>query len=402
MTGPTGPLEGIKVLDFSEHGFVPAGAAALADFGADVIKLERREGDAMRKIIPAGLVPTVDGYDFMFELFNRNKRGIAVDLETAEGREVFEKLVAWADVYITNQLPRVRRKLRTEPDDLFAINPRLVFARGHGQGQRGVDAEAGGYDGVSFWARGAVAHTLTAEGAAAPVQQRPAIGDAPSGMFLAGGICAALVKATRTGQGVVVDTSLLGSAAWTLAPDLAYASIADHQLPLPPLEARSPLTLAYRTSDQRWVSLMMIDEGRYWQQACRTLGIDELVGEGADAASRRAVWPALRNRIHDVVGSMTGDDLEVRLRAEDCIFSFYSTPLDVLDDQAVADNGYLMSHPANDRVRLAAAPVQFDDELPSVRRPAPRLGEHTREILSDLGYDDAAVDCLLTDEVVTA
>ena len=173
------PLTGIKVLDFSEHGFVPSAAAVLADWGADVIKVERPEGDPMRQIIKNNLVADADGYDYLFQLVNRNKRGVAIDVTVPKGREVFARLVRWADVYITNQLPRVRRKLRTEPADLFAINPRLVFAKGHGQGQRGDDAEAGGFNSVSFWSRGGVAHLLTDETAPAPVQQRPAQGSRP-------------------------------------------------------------------------------------------------------------------------------------------------------------------------------------------------------------------------------
>src|ERR1700704_1561999 len=189
------PLDGIKIVDFSEHGFVPSAAAALADWGADVVKIERLEGDPMRSVIRNGLSPAAEGIDYLFEMANRNKRGIALDVTTPAGRVVFERLVRWADVYITNQLPRVRRKLRTEPDDLFALNAKLVFAKGHGQGQRGPDAEAGGFDSVSFWSRGGVGHILTEPGADRLVMQRPAQGDVPSGMFLAGGICAALVGA---------------------------------------------------------------------------------------------------------------------------------------------------------------------------------------------------------------
>ncbi len=227
----TRPLEGIKVVDFAGHGFVPSAAAALADWGAEVVKIERQGGDPLRAVLRDGLVADADGTDYLWEFFNRNKRGIALDVETAAGREIFERLVKWADVYITNQLPRVRRKLRTEPADLLALNPRLVFAKGHGQGQRGPDAEAGGFDSVSYWSRGGVGHMLSSPDADLPVGQRAGQGDIPSGMFLAAGICAALVGVARTGEGVVVDTSLLGSAMWTLAPDLAYASIAGHEPP---------------------------------------------------------------------------------------------------------------------------------------------------------------------------
>src|SRR5947207_9553500 len=213
------PLDGIKIVDFSEHGFVPSAAAALADWGADVVKIERLEGDPMRAVIRNGLSPDADGTDYLFEMANRNKRGIALDVTTAAGREVFERLVKWADVYITNQLPRVRRKLHTESADLFALNEKLVFAKGHGQGPRGEDAEAGALDSVSFWSRGGMGHILTEPDAPRLVGQRPALGDVPSGMFLAGGICAALVHTLRTGKGCVVDTSLLNAAMWTLGPD---------------------------------------------------------------------------------------------------------------------------------------------------------------------------------------
>jgi crotonobetainyl-CoA:carnitine CoA-transferase CaiB-like acyl-CoA transferase len=385
----TKPLDGIKVLDFSEHGFVPSAAAALADFGADVIKIERPSGDPMRTIIDRGMVPSRDGYDYLFEFCNRNKRGICLDVETERGREVFERLARWADVYVTNQLPRVRRKLRTEPADLFALNPKLVFAKGHGQGQRGEDAEAGGYDGVSYWARGGVSHVLTAADATHPVQQRPALGDFPTGMFLAGGICAGLVHVLRTGTGIVVDSSLLASAAWALAPDLAYASLTGEQMPAPSMETMSPLMRQYRTADGYWVALIA------------ALGIDGFGEHGGDAESRKAVWPQLVERINVAIGSLDRDTLTERLRAHDCIFSFFATPTDVLADTAAIENGYLMTHPTQPDLRLAAAPVQFDDELPEVRRGGPARGEHSREILGELGYGDSDVADLFADGVVS-
>lgn len=394
------PLSGIKVLEFSEQGFVPSASAALADLGADVVKIERPTGDAMRQVIRAGLVTTVDGYDFMFELVNRNKRGIALDVEDPAGREVFERLVTWADVYITNQLPRVRRKLRTEPADLFALNPRLVVAKGHGQGQRGPDAEAGGFDSVSYWSRGGVAHVLTEETAQRPAQQRPALGDIPSGMFLAGGVCAGLVHVLRTGQGTVVDTSLLGAATWTLGPDLGYSSMSGEQLPASPEASRSPLTRQYCTADSRWVTLMMLDEARYWEPICRALGLDDLISALPDPAARKAAWADVDARIRDTIARLDRDELDRRLAAENCIFAFMAAPPEVLNDPAVRANGYLMAHPEHPSLRLAAPPVQFDDTLPEIRRPAPRLGEHSEEVLGTLGYSPDEIDRLSADGVV--
>jgi crotonobetainyl-CoA:carnitine CoA-transferase CaiB-like acyl-CoA transferase len=397
----TKPLEGIKVLDFYEHGYVPSAAAALADFGANVIKIERPTGDAMRTIIASGIVPTVDGFDYLFEFCNRNKRGICIDVETESGRAVFEQLVRWAEVYITNQLPRVRRKLHTEPDDLMAINPKLVYAKGHGQGQRGADAEAGGYDGVSYWARGGLAHLLTAPDATKPAQQRPALGDFPTGMFLAGGVCAGLVHVLRTGKGIVVDSSLLAGATWSLSPDLAYASLSGEQLQMTGREEMiSPLMRQYKTADGYWVALMMIDEARYWIPLTEALGLADFAEHGADAESRKAVWEKLTQRIGEEIGSLNRDVLAERLRANACIFSFFATPTDVLADPATVDNGYLMTHPDHAELRLAAAPVQFDDELPSIRRSGPALGEHTREILAELGYSESAIDELVEERAV--
>ncbi|WP_024795303.1 CaiB/BaiF CoA transferase family protein [Tomitella biformata] len=389
------PLEGIRVIELAEQGFVPTTGAALADFGADVIKIERPSGDPMRQVIAAGMVPTgEDGYDFLFELFNRNKRGIALDITGPEGRAVFERLLRSADVYITNQLPRVQRKLATEPADLLAINPKLVIARGHGQGQRGPDAETGGYDAVSYWSRGSVAHVLTDKAAVEPAMQRPALGDIPSGTYLTAGVCAALVQVARTGKGMVVDTSLLNAATWTLGPDLAYTSMTGEQMPLG-VAPRSPLTMPYRTVDDRFVNLMMINEDRYWGPATTALGLTALADRYPDAAARRPHWLELREPFQAAIGALTKAEVERALREHECIYSFYATPQEVLGDEAVSLNGYLMQHPEHPSVRLPAAPVQFDNQLPAIHRASPRIGEHTAEVLAEMAFGAEEVAGLL-------
>jgi crotonobetainyl-CoA:carnitine CoA-transferase CaiB-like acyl-CoA transferase len=390
------PLDGIKVVDFSDNGFVPSGAAALGDFGADVIKIERPIGDPMRRIISSGMVPTVDGYDYLFELVNRNKRDIALDVETDEGREIFEKLIAWADVYITNQLPRVRAKLHTDPADLFALNTSLVFAKGHGQGQKGPDAGAGGYDGVSYWARGGMAHALTPPGATQLTNQRPAMGDIPSGFNLAAGICAGLVHVLRTGEGIVVDTALLNTATWTLGPDLAYSSLSGQELNLTvdPNALASPLRSQYKTKDDRFVTLMMIVEANYWPQACRAVDLPELIEPYMDPEVRQAAWGEITPKFKAKIAGWTKAELDERLRAEGCIYAFIAAPIEVIDDPAVEANGYLMQHPRDD-LKLSAPPVQFDDTPHQIRRPAPGLGEHSIEVLELLGYDEASIEHLI-------
>src|ERR1700691_6380873 len=187
MPTPSLPLEGIRVIDVSEHGFVPTAAAVLAEYGADVIKVERLDGDPNRKITPSGMVPSRAGIAYLAEIFNRNKRDIALDITTDAGQSVLARLIASADVFVTNQLPQVQRKLHTTADEVLAINPRIVYARGHGHGQRGEGAEVGSFDSVAYWSRGGLGHVLSTPDAASPPSQRPALGDGPWGTFLAGG-----------------------------------------------------------------------------------------------------------------------------------------------------------------------------------------------------------------------
>ncbi|HEY1698163.1 MAG TPA: CoA transferase [Trebonia sp.] len=398
MPTPDLPLDGVRVIDVAEHGFVPTAAAVLAEYGADVIKVERLAGDPNRNIIPSGMVATKDGIDYLAEVFNRNKRDIALDITTDTGQRVLAKLIKSADVFITNQLPQVQRKLHTTADEVMAVNPRIVYARGHGQGYRGPDAEVGSYDSVGYWSRGGLGHVLSAPDAVAPPSQRPALGDVPSGTFLAGGICAALVRAARTGRGGVVDASLLGSAIWTLGPDLAYTSLTGEQLPIDTV--RSPLTRTYRTADGYFAMLMMINEARYWDAATEALGLAEVGQRYADPVERQAAWADLEAPFAEAIGKLTRDEIAARLGERGGIFSFFARPQEVLEDPAAEANGYLMDHPGHAGMKIAAPPVQFDNQRPQLRRAGPRLGEHTEEVLAEIGYTSAEISELVSDKTV--
>ena len=267
-----GPLRGIKVLEVAEHSFVPSAVAVLADWGADVVKVERPAGDANRLNMKWGYTPDTGTIDTTFEQVNRGKRGIVLDLAVTEGRQAFDRLLAWADVFVTNQLPSVRTKLRLDPDDVFAVNPAIVYARGSGWGPKGPMAGEAGYDFVSFWARAGIGHTITPVGSPI-VNPRGAFGDVTTGMYLAGGIAAALVGAQRTGKGTVVDASLLAGGIWSMGLDIAATSVLHHEPPrYDPEEVRfSPLVGFYETSEGRWIALNMLNEGRYWEGFCTAL-----------------------------------------------------------------------------------------------------------------------------------
>ena len=382
-----GVMDGVRVLEVAEQGFVPSAAAILADWGADVIKVERPTGDPLRGFMGAGYVADTGDFNFLFEQFNRNKRGISLDLRSPGGRAVIDRILPETDVFITNFLPSAREKLRLEPADIWAVNDKVVYAKGHGQGQRGPDADLGGFDAVSYWSRGGIGHMLTpAEGPF--IMQRGAMGDAPSGAFLAGGIAAALYQRSRTGKGSVVDVALLSSACWTLAVDLVPASIRGEDPPkggFRPLS--SPLVGPYQTADGRWVVLNMLDPDRHWEPCCRALGLDGYIDhpDFATTALRAehnvAIWEVFRDRI----ASLPFEEVIRGLRVHDTIFAPLATPLEVLADPQVSANGYLPAHPVHPRARLAAAPVQFDDELPQIERGAPAIGEHTDAVLSEYG-----------------
>jgi crotonobetainyl-CoA:carnitine CoA-transferase CaiB-like acyl-CoA transferase len=384
-----GVLDGVKVVELAEHGFVPSCGAILADWGADVVKIERPTGDPLRAVMQQGFVADTGDFNFLFELYNRNKRGITLDLRIAEGRAAFDRLILDADVFLTNFLPSAREKLHVLPEDVWKVNPRLVYAKGHGQGQRGPDADLGGFDAISFWSRGGVGHILTAPGAPL-VMPRGAFGDAPSGAMLAGGVAAALFARERTGKGVIVDVALLATAIWQLSTDLtATAFLREEPKKLQAGKSlANPMVGPFRTVDDRWLMLNMLDDVRHWPPLCRALEIDELIEDPrfVDSDARRANADELHAIFVDRIGSRPIPELVKSLAAEDTLFSTMASPLEVIDDPQVVANGYLAQHPTESRARLATAPMQFDDEMTEIRRGAPGLSEHTEEVLGDLGY----------------
>jgi crotonobetainyl-CoA:carnitine CoA-transferase CaiB-like acyl-CoA transferase len=253
-------LAGIRVVEVAQWWFVPSAGAVLADWGADVIKIEHPvTGDPQRGLVTSGFFPDTGGVNFMMEQSNRGKRSVGIDIGNPAGRAALLELVATADVFLTNFLPPARRKLRIDVDDIRAVNAKIIYVRGHGQGARGPDAERGGYDAASFWSRGGIAHALTPPGAAAPIMQRAAFGDSAGGMTVAGGIAAALFRRERTGVPSLVDVSLLGTAMWILAPDIVMTRLTDQEMPaFDRAAAPNPIVNSYRTQDGRWLFLSML------------------------------------------------------------------------------------------------------------------------------------------------
>jgi crotonobetainyl-CoA:carnitine CoA-transferase CaiB-like acyl-CoA transferase len=330
----------------------------------------------------------------MTESLFRSKRCAALDVSKPEGHALLMRLAAKTDVFLTNLLPASRKRLRIEVEDIRAVNPRIVYARGHGQGIKGAEAEAGGFDGVSFWARGSVQERLTPPGVPL-ISQRPATGDFTSGLTLAGGIAAALFRRERTGKGIDVDVSLLGVAAWVMSPDINAAMQYGHDLPKvsPHGRPRSVVAGVYETKDGKYVTLMMWqDEARFFPIFARAAGYEDLLEDArySTPEARATNFDDLLEEVRRRFAERTREDWVTRLSGTECIWGLNQSPIDIPDDPQVRANGYIMDIDRRDGsvFRAVGAPVQFDGEAPSARHPAQELGEETERVLREAGASD--------------
>src|SRR6516164_6628869 len=220
-------LKGVRILEVAEHTFVPAASAVLADLGAEVIKIEHvTRGDAMRGLASSGIAGVPGNVHVLLEHSNRGKKSLGLDLMAPEGIEILYRLAANADVFLTNKLPSVRKRLKIDVDQIRAHNPHIIYVRGTGQGERGPDADKGSYDSLAFWARAGVAMgAKRPEYDLMPVPPAPGFGDSIGGMTIAGGIMGALFHRERTGEATTVDVSLLGVGMWAMGQAFALSLV---------------------------------------------------------------------------------------------------------------------------------------------------------------------------------
>jgi crotonobetainyl-CoA:carnitine CoA-transferase CaiB-like acyl-CoA transferase len=384
-------MDGVRVLEVAAWTYVPSAGAVLAEWGADVIKIEHPEsGDPQRGLVTSGLVPSgPGGVNHMIELPNRGKRSVAIDLRSAEGHDLLLRLAAHCDVFLTNFLPPARKALRLEVDDLRAANPDIIYVRGSGQGQRGPEADRGGYDGCSFWAR-AVADIATPDSLEWPLNQPgPAFGDLIGGAMIAGGISAALFHRQRTGEALVVDNSLLATALWaTGASVLAAGLFGIAKMPsFDRREVPNPIVNMYRTSDGRFLSLIMLQSDRYWPEFVTKIGHPELADDERfeDAAARAANSRACVETLDEIFATRTFDEWRTVLMDVEGVWAPVETAGELLDDPQVVENGYIREIVAQSGTafRVVPSPLQFDETPPELTR-APDHGEHTDAVLQEL------------------
>ncbi|MGV9675990.1 CaiB/BaiF CoA transferase family protein [Nocardia sp. NPDC003482] len=387
----SGPLSGIRVLEVAMYGFVPSAGAVLSDWGADVIKVEHAvTGDPQRGLRQVGKFKVEGDPNPNVEHANRGKRSIGVDMSKPEGRAIVHDLAATADVFLTSFLPGARTKFGIDVDDIRAVNPAIVYARGSALGPRGVEAERGGYDMTAYWCRGGVAATITPEGTTGMIgPPGPAFGDTISGTNLAGGIAAALLKRERTGETSVVDVSLLGSGLWSIGHSVALSSYTKEPMtaPAPGVHGAptNPLSGLYTTADGRYLSLVMLQPGKFWADVCRHIDRPELAEDPrfADAARIAEHTPEAVAILREVIATRTLAEWTERFATLAGPWAPVQDSVQVGHDAQIAANEYL--RPAGE-LTLVSSPVQFDVTAPDLR-PGPEFAAHTEEVLLELGLD---------------
>jgi crotonobetainyl-CoA:carnitine CoA-transferase CaiB-like acyl-CoA transferase len=390
------PLDGIKVLEVAQWWFVPSAGAVLADWGADVVKIEHPEtGDPQRGLVTSGLVPE-GGFNFMWEQPNRSKKSVGLDIKKPGGLELLYKMAAASDVFLTSFLPEARQKLKIDVEHIRAINPGIIYARGSGQGTRGPEAGRGGYDGASYWARGGIGSALTGKSDGPPVMQRPAFGDSLGGMNIAGGVAAALFKRLRTGEPSVVDISLLSTAMWNISADVTMSKALEKlglKGGMPKMDRTrvpNPIVNAYKTSDDRWLMLIMLQSDRNWPDLCRHLDHPELIDDPRfETAALRAQNGAECVGVLDAIfAQKTFEEWKAKLATTDGVWAPVQHPGELYEDPQVLANEYLQRIELGNggECQLVANPVQFDEHSPEMTH-APEHGQDTETVLMDMGIE---------------
>ncbi|MBA1204267.1 CoA transferase [Pseudomonas capeferrum] len=378
-------MTGIRVIEVAEHTFVPAAGMVLADWGADVIKVERAQGgDAARHM----KLPGADGeINPFFEAANRGKRSIALDLTQAAGREQLYRLIAGADVFMTNLRADARRKLGIETGDLFGLNPRLIYARGTGYGTQGQLADDGGFDYPSAWCRAGAANAQTLPGEAPP-RQPGSIGDLTGGVTLAGAVAAALLRRERTGQGAVVDNALYMVGTYLMSQSLLATSIGAPTFTAQ-AQTDSDFALAnnYRTRDGRWLSLCVLMD-KWWPDFVAHIECPHLLEDPrfADSRARHTHARALIAVLNEVFARRDYADWCSRLATLEGVWAPVQNPAEVLADGQALENGFISS--VAGRYMTGVSPAQFDERPVGDLRVGPGFGQHTDEVLREIGISE--------------
>jgi crotonobetainyl-CoA:carnitine CoA-transferase CaiB-like acyl-CoA transferase len=388
-----GIFHGLKVLDCASFIAAPAAATVLSDFGADVIKIEPPgAGDPYRNL------PNQPGYprsehNYAWHMESRNKRSIALDLAKPEAQAVLQRLVADADVFITNFPPTVRKKLGLTYEKLAPLNERLIYASFTGYGEKGEEADKPGFDSNAYWARSGLMDLVRADETTTPARSIPGMGDHPCAMAVYGAIVTALYQRERTGKGAHVSSNLMANGMWAASvlaqAKLCGATFAERR---PRERALNAVANHYRCQDGRWIMLSLLNEERQFPILARCLGRDDLIDDTrfATRAGRHAHSVELIHEFDAVFATRPLGEWRRILDGNGIVFGVVGILDDIPTDKQMIENEVLVPF-ENDSMLTINSPIWIDGCRKVQPRKPPGIGEHSAEILRDAGFDEAAI-----------
>jgi len=404
-------MKGVRILEVAQFTFVPVASAILADWGADVIKIEHPvRGDTQRGFINLDGAPVNPNRNVMMAHPNRGKRSVGVDISTAGGRELIYELAKDCDVFLTNYLPQHLRKLMIDVEHIRAANPQIIYARGSAFGAKGPDREKGGFDSTAFWARGGSAMCVTPPELGGPLTQPgPAYGDTIGGTNIALGIAAALLHRERTGEALEVEVSLLGSGVWANGMGLAMAM----EIGRVPFQAKmpksggvkgNPFVGVFQTADGSYLNLTILTPGPYLEDTWAHLGRPELMQDSRfnTAEALMENWVDGSVEVTRAIASQPMSYWRERFATLRGQWAPYQTLMDIANDPQVLANDMIIEVESNDGgepLKLVSAPVQFNSE-PSRPARCPEASEHTEVVLMERGVEWETIERLKEQGVI--
>jgi crotonobetainyl-CoA:carnitine CoA-transferase CaiB-like acyl-CoA transferase len=397
-----GVLEGLKIVEFATYVAGPSAAAVMSDWGADVIKVESGRGDPTRRTF-AGL-PHLDGNP-VFEFENHGKRGIVLDIAKPAGREALLRILEDADVFLTNVRPAALKRAKLDFETLNALLPKLIYVSVTGYGLQGEGADLPAFDQAAYWSRGGVAGSLTPKGHEPPLC-RPAMGDAACALATVSATLSAVIERLRTGRGRLVETSLIRagvySIGWDMAIQLKWDRLGSQRTRK---EVFNPIQNYFLTKDRRWVGIFPRDGRDDFSHILKAIGMEHLAADERFASDRARAKnvAAMVEALDEGFAQLTMDEIGPRLTEADLVWGPLNYPRDTAVDPLAEAAGCFVDITDADGVsyRQPASPARFPGADDGPKRPAPKLGQHTREVLTAAGYADAEIDQLIADGAAT-